>query len=802
MSDHPIEYHDPQRALGAPAPHAPAPHWNGGGHPYDEDDEEGGANLQRYLAAVLRFKWLILVITFLGGALGIMLSRTVVPEYRTQATLWIQSQSSRNQNAPQPFRAGQTLPAGAWMELIRSRAVLEPVVRDQRLYVRPLSLDPGGALEALVGTDSIVSGAYRLTVDSSGARYNIATLNDSIVEQGRLGGAIGRNLGVRWNPPTASLSPGQSLEFRLQSIRSAAESLGARLQPTPDRQGNFLSLSLAGSNPMSITNTVNAIVDRYLQVAAELTQAQLAEVSQALGDQLAVAERNLHAAESALQAFQVNTITLPSDRGSPVAAGLAMTQDPVYDNFFQMRIERDGLQRDRETIMRVLEEARTNPLALFALETVPATGRSPALQQALTELTTRRAELRGLLHRYTEQNPQVIRERAAIEDLERRTIPNEAAMLLAELDTRDRELGTLVQSASSELQSIPPRVIEEGRLRRNYENAERLYMMLQSRYEEARLAAVSSLPDIRSLDPAVVPQYPTNGGSSARLMMMFLLGSFGLSVGGAIMLDRFDPKVRYPDQISNDMGLSILGAIPFIRGGGRVIDGGKEASHAVEAFREIRMNVAYAYGAAGPVVFTVSSAEAGDGKSFTSANLAMAFAQQGKRTLIIDGDIRRGRLHRFLGVSRTPGLSDLLARQMSLRDVVQQTDVPLVSLIGSGTRMHVGPELLGSSAMAAHLHELKRNFDVIVIDSPPLGAGVDPYVLSALSGNLLMVVRTGNTNRAFAEAKLKLFERLPVRMLGAVMNGIPTNQRVYRYYAYLPDYGVQDEQPERLTAGG
>lgn len=799
MSDHPIEYRDPQRDLGVPAPYNAAPFGGGGGHPFDDDDEEeGGANLQRYLAAILRFKWLILVVTFLGGALGIVLSRTVVPEYRTQATLWIQSQS-RTQNTPQPFRPAQTLPSGAWMELIRSRAVLEPVVRDQRLYVRALSPDPGSALEALVGTDSIASGGYRLTVDSTGSRYVIATLNDSIVEQGRIGGAVGRTLGVRWNPPSGSLNPGQNLDFYLQSIRGATESLGSRLQPTPDRQGNFLSLSLAGSDPVAITNTVNAIIDQYLKVATELTQSQLAEVSQALGDQLAVAERDLHSAETALQAFQVNTITLPSDRGSPVSAGLQMTQDPVYDNFFQMRIERDGLQRDRETITRVLQEARSNPQALFALETVPSTSRSPALQQALAELTLRRTELRGLLHRYTEQNPQVIRERAAIENLEQRTIPNEAAMLLAELGTRDTELNSLVQSASAELQSIPPRVIEEARLERNVAIAEHLYTTLQSRYEEARLAAVSSLPDIRSLDPALVPQHPTNGGSQTRLLMMMLLGSFGLSLGGAILLDRFDPKVRYPDQISNDMGLSILGAVPFIRGGGRIVDGGKDASHAIEAFREIRMNVAYAYGAAGPVVFTVSSAEAGDGKSFTSANLAMAFAQQGKRTLIIDGDIRRGRLHRFLGVSRTPGLSDLLARQMPLQEVVQQTDVPLVSLIGSGTRMHVGPELLGSSAMASHLHELKRNFDVIVIDSPPLGAGVDPYVLSALSGNLLMVVRTGNTNRAFAEAKLKLFERLPVRMLGAVMNGIPTNQRAYRYYSYLPDYGVQDE-PEQLVA--
>src|SRR5690606_3413369 len=107
--------------------------------------------------------------------------------------------------------------------------------------------------------------------------------------------------------------------------------------------------------------------------------------------------------------------------------------------------------------------------------------------------------------------------------------------------------------------------------------------------------------------------------------------------------------------------------------------------------------------------------------------------------------------------------------------------------------MHVGPELLGSAAMASHLRDLQRNFDVILVDTPPLGAGVDPYVLATLTGNLLMVVRTGNTNRAFAEAKLKLLDRLPVRILGAVLNGVPANQRMYRYYSYLPNYGAEEE---------
>ena len=793
MSDLPIEYRDPQGDVAYPAqPDTGYPF--AGSRGLDDDEEEGGANLQRYLAAVLRFKWLILLITLLGGVAGVVLSRSVTPQYQVEATLWMQAAPRSSQNSPQPFRTAQALPPTAYLELVRSFAVLEPVVREHRLYVNALSPDPGDALDSLMGTEEMVSGAYRLTVDSTGSRYQLSTFDDSVVERGVLGGRIGAPLGIEWQPSAASFAPDQTLQFRLQSYRGAAQSLAGRLQTIPDRMGTFLRLSMAGSDPVRITNTINSITEQYLRVAADLSRAQLADLSRTLGEQLEVAEQDLNQAESALQAFRVTTITLPSDAGSPVAAGLQMTQDPVYSNFFQMRTDRDQLQRDREMIGRVLRDAQADPGAFFALEAIPSIARSPELQQSLSELTRQRGEIRMLLQRYTEQNQQVIEARQRITNLERNTIPTQARALSAELEQRDRELAGLVENASAELRSIPPRAIEEARLVRNFQIAERHYTMLQSRYDEARLAAVSSLPEVSGLDAAVVPQRPVNGGAQSRLLMMILLGSFGLAMGGAILLDRFDPKVRYPDQVSSDMGLPILGAVPFVRGGGRALRTPKEANHAIEAFREIRMNVAYAHGAAGPVVFTVSSAEAGDGKSFVSSNLALSFAQQGKRTIIIDGDTRRGRLHHFLHASRTPGLSDLLSQRATLEHVVQQTDVPLVSLIGSGTRMHVGPELLGSSAMTAHLQELKRRYDVIIIDTPPLGAGVDPYVLAALSGNLLMVVRTGNTNRAFAEAKLRMFDRLPVRLLGAVMNGIPAHQRMYRYYTYLPEYGVQEEE--------
>jgi polysaccharide biosynthesis transport protein len=797
MSDqHPVEYSQTSYAAGEPLP-------GGAGYPSGMGDggfEPEKANvIQRYIAALLRFKWIILVLSFAGAAGGIHFARALPDQYMAQATVWVETPPRQGNAAAQPIRSPELLDSFAWVELLESFAVLDPVVREQRLYLSTQSEGADDALSTLIADDTYRAGAYRLTVSPDGAQYALSTSEGAMLEEGAVGDSIGRTLGLSWVPPRGSLTANQVIDFHLATVRGVAQTIADRLQPVVVRDVDFLTITLTGTDAQKTANTVNAVAEQFVEVAADLKTAKLEQLSQILKEQLDVAAQNLNQAEIALQTFEVATITLPSDRGTPLSPGLTITQDPVYENFFGMRIEREQLARDREVIRRVLTDARTAPLSVFALEAIPSLQQAPALGAALADLTTRRAELRVLLQRYTPQNAQVIRAQESVNELESRTIPALAGDLYRELETKDGELADLVSSASAELQQIPPRAIEQARLQRSVEIAERVYIMLQGRYEEAHLAALSSSPDVRLLDEATVPPWSTNGSAKIKLLLMFLAGSLGLGVGGAILLDRLDPKVRYPDQVSADLGLPILGAVPFVRNA----DAGKSpevANHAIEAFREIRMNATYAHGTAGPTVFAVSSAEAGDGKSFVSSNLALSFAQQGHRTLVIDGDIRRGRLHHFLKGVRTPGLSDLLAQRVTLHEVLQKTEVPHVTIIGSGTRMHVGPELLGSAAMANYLRELKRQFDVIIIDTPPLGAGVDPYVLAALTGHLLVVVRTGNTNRAFAEAKLKLLDRLPVRVLGAVLNGIPANQRLYRYYSYLPNYGSVEEAPNEQAA--
>ncbi len=305
------------------------------------------------------------------------------------------------------------------------------------------------------------------------------------------------------------------------------------------------------------------------------------------------------------------------------------------------------------------------------------------------------------------------------------------------------------------------------------------------------------MPDVRILEDAVRASRPVV--NPAPLLVMLAFGvSLGAGVAGAMLRDRVDPAIRDPLQLTRAMGLPILGAVPHVpEGNGK--RRGSEIDHdaqAVEALRGLRLNVHHAYGAAGPVLLTVTSPGRGDGKSFVTSNLAQAFAQVGYRTLLIDGDVRCGMLHRSLRGVRRPGLTDALADQVAAGNVVQSTPYPLLSFIGAGSRLHRGPELLCSDVMPRLLTEMRPHFDVILVDSAPLAAGVDPCALGMATGSMLLVLRTGVTDRMIAEAKVQVLQRLPIRLLGVALNDVRPGA-AYSYYAYsLAGYQVGDEDPE------
>jgi polysaccharide biosynthesis transport protein len=773
---------------------------------YGEPETGGGLNIRRLLAAVFRYKWLVLLVTILGSVVGVVGSSFIKPEYTAQATVWIETTGQRRASLAQPLQSAELLQSYAWVDLLRSYAVLDQVVMERRLFVEPADPDDRPLFRSFTLADDFQPGEYRLAVDGRGAGFTLKGGSGTEVQRGRVGDPIGQPAGFEWQPPPSELRPGRTIAFEVSKPRDAAQRLSGNLNARLDRNGNFLRIQLSGTNPEEIASALNSVLEQFVELAATLKREKVDELEGILAQQLEHAEQYLRNAELALEGFRVQTITLPTEEGpySP-GPGLDMTRATVFNRFFDRKLQQEELRQDRQAIQRALVQIRDGAeVPVMALELIGSVAASTELRQALSQLTERRAELRAVRGQYTDEHPLVISLLGQIETLERQTIPALGENVIRNIAAREAELGSMVESASGELRSIPPRMSDEARLRRQVATAEGLYTNLRRSYEEARLASLTAIPDIRILDRATEPRWPVKD-DRPRVLLFALFGSLGLGLVGAVLLDRIDPRLHYPEQVGQ-LGLVSLGAIPHVGNGKRT---GRVDPQVIEAFRGLRLNVAYSYGSAGPVLLTVSSPGPGDGKSFVSMNLAAAFAQAGHRTLLIDGDIRRGALHQAYGRSRKPGLTDYLKRNAGWDDVLQATRNPSLSLIGAGTRHQDGPELLGSSAMGELLSAgLQARFGVIVVDSPPLGAGVDPLILATWTRNLLLVLRTGNTNREMAGLKLDMVSRLPIRLLGGVLNDVPASG-VYRYYSYASGYEVASEsadgggrQDMRMIDGG
>jgi capsular exopolysaccharide synthesis family protein len=329
---------------------------------------------------------------------------------------------------------------------------------------------------------------------------------------------------------------------------------------------------------------------------------------------------------------------------------------------------------------------------------------------------------------------------------------------------------------------------------------ENLYTTLKNRSAEARLAESGALPDVSVLDSAVAPLRPASTTAS-RIIGLSFGASIALGIALALLLDQLDRRFRYPDQAREELGLEIVGFVPRIR---RRRDGSTdpfEAAQVVEAFRAIRLHLTHSVDGPARAMLTVTGPGEGDGKSLVASNLAMSFAEAGYRTLLIDGDVRRGALHSTFGLAVKPGLLDYLGGKADMDAAVRPTTYENLSLVTSGEKHRRGPELLTSARLNELLAEARGRFDAVVVDSAPLGAGIDAYALGVATGSALIVLRSGHTDRKFAQAKLQLAERLPFRLLGAVLNDV-NPEGTYQYYSYLEGYTSQYEQEAKSLVAG
>lgn len=207
-----------------------------------------------------------------------------------------------------------------------------------------------------------------------------------------------------------------------------------------------------------------------------------------------------------------------------------------------------------------------------------------------------------------------------------------------------------------------------------------------------------------------------------------------------------------------------------------------------EAYRTLRTNLQFSTVAGELKSMVVTSTNASEGKSTTMCNLAVSFAQTGKKVLLLEGDLRRPRLHTYLGLSNLHGISNVLAQNVPFQEVIQSTALD-IHVLTCGPIPPNPAELLNSNRFKELLEELKQHFDLILIDAPPVGVVTDAAILSTLVDGTLMVVASHQTDRDRAIRAMKLLQNVGAKVLGTVLTMVPADGKGYYGYQYY-EYGA------------
>ncbi|MFP5333808.1 MAG: polysaccharide biosynthesis tyrosine autokinase [Actinomycetes bacterium] len=299
---------------------------------------------------------------------------------------------------------------------------------------------------------------------------------------------------------------------------------------------------------------------------------------------------------------------------------------------------------------------------------------------------------------------------------------------------------------------------------------------------------------ISTVDPADPPSAPVSPDLRLNLALGLLVG-LALGIGAAVLRETLDTSVRGEDDVRQVTDASVLGGIAWDEEAPSrplIVQASPQSTRS-EAFRQLRTNLQFVDVANHPRSIVVTSSVPGEGKSTTVANLAITMAAAGTRVCLVEADLRRPKVTDYMGVDRSVGLTTVLIGQADLDDVLQPWGRNELYLLPSGQVPPNPSELLGSAAMDKLLRRLEDTFDVVIIDAPPLLPVTDAAVLAKLADGAVVIVGSQKVNRDQLGKALSNLETVGARVLGVVLNLLPTKgPDAYSYYSY--GYASYDEK--------
>jgi capsular exopolysaccharide synthesis family protein len=344
-----------------------------------------------------------------------------------------------------------------------------------------------------------------------------------------------------------------------------------------------------------------------------------------------------------------------------------------------------------------------------------------------------------------------------------------------------RQLRIKYEAQVKQAQELNEKSIQNEMLKRESARIETVLNEVKSRLAGLRSSEGSKSWTVRVLEPAIPLLKPTKP-EKLKVFALAIVAGFMLGFGGAWVREKTDHRLSSADEIAQILGLPVLSIIPSMPGRSGAVTRGQKVhlesmSDVAEAFRTLRTVVYFSVPEGKSKTILLTSPFQGEGKSTTASGLAIAMAKAGRRTLIIDGDLRKPTLHRIFELSDQVGLSSVMAGKETLEKAVQRTAVEGLDVLPCGPIPANPSEILNSRAFAELLQKLSARYDHIVLDSPPVLPVTDARILGATCDVTLLVLRANRSTRRMSEYAAEAMLGVGARVLGVVVNDVPRSKR-------------------------
>ena len=579
----------------------------------------------------------------------------------------------------------------------------------------------------------------------------------------------------------------------------------ARVRVTPIRNSRLVDIGFQAKNPFLATQIANTTARAYIDLNLETKLKATQEAVNWLDSRINEERKKVTQAEEALLRYkgQHGIITdFSKDVESITAQKLAALN--------QQAIEAEAKRMEAETRYNQAVSLGMSP---EMLDSIPELLQNDVIKQIKgmeVELLKRRSELSK---RYGANHPQIVAIQNELETLQTRKneevkrVVNSLYNDFKVAQARAQSLKNALNAQKSEVLNLNQKAVSYTVLKREAESTREMYDLVIKRFKETSMTENIRTGNIRVVDPAPVPLAPVKPKKSQNTLLGLIMG-LALGVGLAFFLEYLDNTIKVPDEVKSRLKIPYLGPVPVVvsslngdgtgKPEGYLITVEAPKSTASESYRGIRTSISFAAVDNVPHLILITSAAPGEGKTMTSANLAVTLAQAGSKVLILDCDMRRPKLHRVFNITRDLGVSNILAGSCTLDEAIFPSAIPGLDVVSSGPVPPNPSEILSSESMKKLLETVRGRYDKIIIDSPPLTAVTDGVILSRLADGVVLVVRAGETHRQIIQNGLGLLQAANAHILGAILNGVNMGRDSYYYYQYYYYYyGEEGEKKKR-----